>query len=199
MGKVVGIVASPRRDGNTANRTNHALACLHKKGVETQVHNLFDFKITPCGIGCNVECYELTSLPERVCPVDKEDDLLELVRIINEADGVILATPCYGFDVPAHLKAYLERSELKEFDSKVTCIIAIASLGGIHTVSTITSNLIHHSHCVISGWTILTRFYPRRGQAIKDENNRKSIEKLAEQMYSALQEKGNRKKYDETE
>jgi len=46
---------------------------------------------------------------------------------------------------------------------------------------------------------MLTRFYPRRAQAIKDENDRKSIEKLAEQMYSALQEKGNRKKHDETE
>jgi multimeric flavodoxin WrbA len=197
--KIVGIVASPRRDGNTADMTNHALECLQKKGVETQVFNLFDFKITPCGVRCNIECYEHTSVSERVCPVDKEDDLLELVRIVNDADGVILATPCYGFDVPAHLKAYLERSELKEFDNKVICIIAIASLGGIHTVSTITSNLIHHSHSVVAGWAILTRFYPRRGQAMKDENNRKLVEKLAEQMYSALQEKGNRKKRNETE
>jgi len=190
MGKVVGIVASPRRDGNTADMTNHALACLQKNGVETQVYNLFDFKITPCGIRCNVECYEYVSLPERVCPVDNEDDLLKVVRIINEPDGTILATPCYSLDIPAQFKAYLERSELKEFNDKVVGIIALASLGGIHTVSTITSNLIHHSHPTIAGWAILTRFYPKRGQAIKDENNRKSVEKLAEQMYLALQEKG---------
>jgi len=199
MGKVVGIVASPRRDGNTADMTNHALACLQKKGVETEVYNLFDFKITSCGIRCNVECYKHTSLSERVCPVDKEDDLLKVVRIINEPDGTILATPCYSLDIPAQFKAYLERSELKEFNDKVVGIIALASLGGIHTVSRITSNLIHHSHSAIAGWAMLTHFYPRRGQAMKDENNRKSIEKLAEQMYLALQERGNRKKCNEAE
>ena len=92
-------------------------------------------------------------------------------------------------DIPAQFKAYLERSELQEFNGKVVGIIALASLGGMRTVSTITSNLIHHSHPILAGWAILTRFYPKKGQAIRDENNRKSVEKLAEQMYSALQEK----------
>ena len=190
MAKVVGIVASPRRDGNTTDVTNYALECLQKKGVETRIHNLFDFKITPCGVKCNVECYECTSPTGRICPVDNEDDLLKVVRIIDEADGTILATPCYSLDIPAQFKAYLERSELNEFNNKAVGIIALASLGGIHTVSTITSNLIHHSHPTIAGWAILTRFYPKEGQAIRNENNRKSVEKLAEQMYLALQEKG---------
>jgi len=185
--KVVGIIASPRRDGNTADLTNHALECLHIKGTETEVYNLFDFKITPCGVRCNVECYENVASQGRICPVDSEDDLLKLVRIIDEAQGVILATPCYGFDVPAQLKAYIERSELKEFEGKVVGIIVLASLGGIHMVSTITSNLIHHSHPIIAGWAILTRFYRRKGQAIKDENNIKSVERLVERMHSALQ------------
>jgi len=187
--KVIGIVASPRRDGNTADLTNYALECLRKKGIKTEVYNIFDFKITPCGVKCNVECYEHVSTHGRICPVDSEDDLLKLAGIIDEADGVILATPCYSLDIPAQLKAYIERSELKEFNSKVVCIIAIASLGGIHTVSTITSNLIHHSHPIIAGWAILTHFYPKKGQAIKDENSVKSVEKLAERMYLALQTK----------
>jgi multimeric flavodoxin WrbA len=185
--KVVGVIASPIRDGNTADLTNHALECLRKKGIETEVYNLFDFKITPCGVRCHVECYENVASQERFCPVDNEDDLLKLVRIIDEAHGVILATPCYGFDVPAHLKAYIERSELKEFEDKVVGIIALASLGGIHLVSTITSNLIHHSHPIIAGWAIITRFYPRKGQAMKDENSIKSVERLTERMYLALQ------------
>lgn len=187
--KVVGIVASPRRDGNTTDITNYALECLRKKGIETEVHNLFDFEITSCGVRCNVECYENVSLEGRICPVDREDDLLKLIGIIEDADGVILATPCYSLDVPAQLKAYIERSELREFDDKVVGIIALASLGGIHIVSTITSNLIHHSHPIIAGWAILTRFYPKKGQAIKDENSIKSTEKLVEQVYLALQRK----------
>jgi multimeric flavodoxin WrbA len=113
-----------------------------------------------------------------------------LIGIISEAQGVILATPCYGFDVPAQLKAYIERSELKEFDGKTVGIVALASLGGIHMVSTITSNLIHNSHPIIAGWAIVTRFYPKRGQAIKDDNSKKSVERLAEQMYSTLRGKG---------
>lgn len=184
--KVVAIVASPRRDGNTADMTNYALKTLRTKGVETNAYNLFDFKITPCGVKCNVECYEHVSPSGRICPVDNEDDLLKLIEIIKDVDGVILATPCYGFDVPAHLKAYLERSELKEYDGKVVGIIAIASLGGIHLASTITSNIIHNSNPFIAGWAIITRFYPRKGQAIKEENSRKSVEKLAEKMYFAL-------------
>jgi len=184
--KVVGIVASPRRNGNTADLTNHALELLRKKGIKTEVYNLFDFKITPCGVKCNVECYEKAPSQGRFCPVDQEDELLKLVGIIDDAHGVILATPCYSLDVPAHLKAYMERSELKEFDGKVVGIIAIASLGGIHLLSTITSNLIHHSHPIIAGWAVLTRFYPKKGQAIKDENSIKAVEKLVERIHSAL-------------
>ena len=187
--KVIGIIASPRRDGNTADLTNHALKCLRVRGIETEVYNLFDFKITPCGVECSVECYENVIAQGRICPVDNEDDLLKLIKIIKEAEGVILATPCYSLDIPAQLKAYIERSELKEFNDKVVGIIAIASLGGIHMVSTITSNLIHHSHSTVAGWAILTRFYPKKGQAIKDENSIKSIERLVEQMYSVLQQK----------
>lgn len=189
MGKVVGIVASPRKDGNTTEITNHALDYLQKRGVETQVHNLFDFKITPCGARCHVECYEYTSASGRICPIDNEDDLLKVIRIIDKVDGVILATPCYSLDIPAYLKAYIERSELQEFNGKVVGIIALASLGGIHIVSTITLNLLHHSHPVIAGSAVLTRFYQKKGQAIRDDKNRKSVEKLAEQMYSALQKK----------
>ena len=187
--KVVGVVASPRKDGNTADLTNYALECLRKRGVETQAHNIFDFKITPCGVECNVECYENVSTEKRICPVDSEDDLSKLAKIIGDAEGVILATPCYGLDIPAQFKAYIERSELKEFDGKIVGIIALASLGGIHLVSTITSNLIHHSHPTIAGWAILTRFYPKKGQAIRDENSLRSIETLAERVYSALQSK----------
>lgn len=188
--KVVGIVASPRKDGNTSDLTNYALECLRKRGVETEVFNLFGFHITPCGVRCNVECYENVSSSHRTCPVDSEDDVQRLIGIISEAQGVILATPCYGFDVPAQLKAYIERSELKEFDGKTVGIVALASLGGIHMVSTITSNLIHNSHPIIAGWAIVTRFYPKRGQAIKDDNSKKSVERLAEQMYSTLRGKG---------
>lgn len=188
--KVAAIVGSPRRDGNTADLTKHALECLRKKGVETEVHNLFDFKITPCGVRCNVECYENVSLQGRMCPVDSEDDLLKLAGIIDKAEGVILATPCYSLDIPAQLKAYIERSELKEFDGKIVGIIAIASLGGIHLVSTITSNLIQHAHPIIAGWAILTRFYSKKGQAIKDESSIRSVERLVERVYSSLQGKG---------
>ena len=197
--KVVGIVASPRRDGNTTDMTHHALEWLQKKGVETQVYNLFNFKITPCGVKCSVECYECASASGRVCPIDDEDDLLKVVRIIDEADGVILATPCYSLDVPAHLKAYIERSELHEFNDRIMGIIVLASLGGIHTVSTLTLNLLHHSHPIIAGSAIVTRFYRKRGQAIRDENNRKLVGKLAARMYSALQEKSDGKRCNETE
>lgn len=184
--EVLGLVASPRRDGNTADMTNHALEWLQKKRIKTQMHNLFDFDITPCGVKCKVDCYEIVSPTQRFCPVDNQDELSKLVEIIRKADGVILATPCYGFTIPAHLKAFIERSDLKEFNDKGVGIIAIASLGGIHMVSTITSNLIHNTNATIVGWAILTWFYPKKGQAIKDENNKKSVEKLAERMYLAL-------------
>ena len=184
--KVAGIVASPRKDGNTTDMIKHALQYLQKKEVETHLYNLFDFKIKPCGVDCNVECYEQASSDGRICPIDDTDELARFVEIINEVDGVILGTPCYSFDVPAQLKAYLERSELKEYKDKVVGIIALASLGGIHTVSTITSNLIHHAQPIIAGWTILTRFYREKGQAIRERNNRESVEKLAHQMYLHL-------------
>jgi len=99
--KVVGIVYSPRKDGNTADPTNYVIGYLCKKGVETEAHNLFDFKITPCGVRCKAECYENVPLHKRVCPVNSKDDLLKPVRIIGDAESVILATPCDSLDILA--------------------------------------------------------------------------------------------------
>jgi multimeric flavodoxin WrbA len=84
--KVVGIVGSPRRGGNTEILTQIALDEIQKEGIETELIRLAEKKILPCD-GCR-GCVETGK-----CHI--KDDFASVFAKMKEADGIILATPVY--------------------------------------------------------------------------------------------------------
>jgi multimeric flavodoxin WrbA len=99
--KVVGIVGSPRKNGNTEILTAHTLAAIAEEGIETELIRLAGLDIKPC-TACD---YCRT---EGKCNI--KDDLNPVYEKMKQADGIILATPVYFGSATALMRACMERS-----------------------------------------------------------------------------------------
>lgn len=99
--KVIGIVGSPRKGGNTEILTIYTLKAIAEEGLETELISLAGLDIKPCD-ACRV-CAK-----EERCPI--EDDLFPVYRKMKDADGIILASPVYYGSGTALIKALMERT-----------------------------------------------------------------------------------------
>ena len=101
MVKVLGIVGSPRKNGNTEFLVSHALKAIAEEGLETELIPLAGLEIEPC-TAC-MACQK-----EERCSI--EDDLFPIYLKMKEADGIIIASPVYYGSATALVKALMERS-----------------------------------------------------------------------------------------
>ncbi len=99
--KAVGIVGSPRKNGNTEILTKHTLEAIAEEGLDTELIRLAGLDIRPCN-ACMV-CQN-----EERCPID--DDLFPIYTKMKEAEAIILASPVYYGSATALLKALMERT-----------------------------------------------------------------------------------------
>jgi len=99
--KAIGIVGSPRKNGNTEILTKHTLKAIEEEGLDTELITLAGLDIRPCN-ACNV------CRGEEKCPID--DDLFPLYVRMKEAQAILLASPVYNGSATALLKAFTERT-----------------------------------------------------------------------------------------
>jgi len=99
--KVIGIVGSPRKNGNTEILTAHALKSIDEEGIDTELIRLAGLNIKQCN-GC------MLCLKEERCSI--EDDLFPIYLKMKEADGIILASPVYYGSATALIKSLMERA-----------------------------------------------------------------------------------------
>ena len=100
--KVVAIQGSAHK-GNTHERVERLGEALMALGeVEVEHIALKDMDIEPCR-GCFI-CFERG---ESECPID--DDMRAIARKLDEADGLVLATPVYAMHISYLLKAFVDR------------------------------------------------------------------------------------------
>ena len=98
--KVIGIVGSPRKNGNTELLTKHTLKAISEEGLDTELVRLAGLEIRPC-TAC-MACKE-----QEICSI--KDDLFPIYLRMKEADGIILASPVYYGSATALIKALMER------------------------------------------------------------------------------------------
>ncbi|MFC1942800.1 flavodoxin family protein [Chloroflexota bacterium] len=144
--KVLGIVCSPRKGGNTEILVNAALDAARKAGAETQLFLAADTKIAPCD-GCE------TCRTSGICRI--KDDMKDLYRQLEEADGVIFGTPVYFMNVTAQAKAIMDRTHAILRDAKlrgkVAAPIVIARRVGAGQVLGLLYSFFTGHRMVISG------------------------------------------------
>ena len=99
--KAIGIVGSPRKNGNTEILTRHTLKSMEEEGLDTELVRLAGLDIKPCN-ACMV-CKN-----EERCPIN--DDLLPIYAKMKESDAIILASPVYFGSATPDIKALMDRA-----------------------------------------------------------------------------------------
>ena len=99
--KVLGIVGSPRRGGNTEILIEEVLKTARETGCGTESFLMSERRVAPCDAcgGC---------VQTGACVV--EAGMQELYAMMERADGVVFGSPVYFGSVSAQLKAVMDRT-----------------------------------------------------------------------------------------
>jgi len=100
--KVMIMMGSPRKNGNTAVLTQQVAEGIRSEGGEFEIVYLHGMKINPCD-ACDI----CQSGFEENCIVD--DDMTELYPKLRKADALVIAGPVYWFTVSAQTKLFMDR------------------------------------------------------------------------------------------
>lgn len=102
MSKVVIIFGSPRKNSNTHLLVEKAVEGLQDNGISTEIFYLNEMDIK----GCQA-CYYCKKNNTTKCAA--KDDMQTILSSINEAEGLIIASPIYFCNITAQTKIWLDR------------------------------------------------------------------------------------------
>ena len=142
--KILGVVGSPRKGGNTEIMMREALREAHEAGCETEMFCMSEKQVAPCD-ACG-GCVETGS-----CVV--QDDMQELYSMLDRADGIIIGTPVYFGSVSAQAKAIMDRMfsllQHRALKGKVAgSLVVTRRVGAIQTQSLL------YNFCVAQGMVL---------------------------------------------
>ncbi|HNW34087.1 MAG TPA: flavodoxin family protein [Candidatus Ozemobacteraceae bacterium] len=100
MKRILGFVGSPKRDGNTGILMQRFMKGVAEAGGESKIHWLNMLKVTPCQACGYCQTHDR-------CVIN--DDLTPILLEIPKADGIVIGSPVYFFQVSAQTKALIDR------------------------------------------------------------------------------------------
>lgn len=101
--KVLGILGSPRRDGNAAELLDAALEGARSAGAETERLDLVAMRISPC-----MECRHCE---EAAACLQTKDDMGTIYSRVRQVDAIALSSPVFFMGVTAQTKAMIDRCQ----------------------------------------------------------------------------------------
>lgn len=110
--RVLGIAASPRRNGNSEILLDKVLAGASSKGAKVEKVILNELSIRPCQ-GCG-RCRKAG-----VCYI--KDDMRSMYKSLQDMDAIVVASPVYFGSITAQMKILIDRCQslwIKNFLSK---------------------------------------------------------------------------------
>jgi multimeric flavodoxin WrbA len=100
--KVLVILGSPRKGGNSETLAGQVVSGLEDAGAAVEVVRLADFNINPC-IACG-GC-------EKTGRCVVQDDMQLLYPKIDAADRLVVVSPIYFYGLTAQVKAFIDRCQ----------------------------------------------------------------------------------------
>jgi len=101
--KVLGIVASHRRLGNTEILVKEALMGAEEQGADVEIMRWTDYEILPC------EGLATCLFGGTGCKLKDKDDHNYLLEKIEQCGGLVFGAPCYLLEVPAIVRQFIDR------------------------------------------------------------------------------------------
>jgi len=144
--RILGIVGSARKEGNTEILVKEALEAARQAGAETELVLVADKDIAPCD-GCGA-CVE-----NGICKI--KDDMQEIYQKLEQADGVIFGTPVYFANVSAQTKAIMDRTyaflRVRKLRGKVAAAIVAARRVGAGQTLTLLYTYFMSQRMIVAG------------------------------------------------
>jgi multimeric flavodoxin WrbA len=145
--RLLGIVGSPRKNGNTEILVKEALKVGAEAGWQTDLFLMSEKQVAGCD-ACGA-CFRTGA-----CVI--KDDMQELYKLMDQADGILFASPVYFGSVSAQTKAVMDRTfallgkrSLK--DKVAGVIVATRRVGAVQARSLIYAFCIAHGMIVAAG------------------------------------------------
>jgi len=121
--KILALMGSPRKQGNTDLLINEILAGVENAGHNHEKLDLYDLDISPC-----TDCRDCKT---GACSID--DDMLDLYPKIESADVIIFGTPLYWYDPSGPMKLFMDRllpySETEKLKGKRALLVIPSAEG----------------------------------------------------------------------
>jgi NAD(P)H-dependent FMN reductase len=161
--KLVGICGSLRDGSYTFKALEHALESAESDKVETHLVDLREVEMPVFS-------------PDR----DRTEDLEEVSRLLQEADGIVLATPMYHGSYSSPIKTLIDHMGFDEFENKTIGLLGVS--GGRFPLSA-----LDHLRTVckaLDAWVLpYEAAIPQAGSKFNDgeleDETRKRLEELA--------------------
>lgn len=120
--RVLGIVGSPRRGGNTEILVDEVLAGAEEAGALTEKVILNELDISPCQ-ACNA-CSKTGTCVQ-------QDDMITLLEQMESSQVWVLGTPIYWWGPTAQFKAFIDRwYSVKRTIFREKRVVLVIPLGG---------------------------------------------------------------------
>jgi multimeric flavodoxin WrbA len=177
--KIISLVGSPHGEkGNTAKLLSLVLEGAKEKGATAETIILRGDTVHPC-LGCDT-CHKKGGCVQK-------DAFEEIRGKIQQADGLILASPNYIFSVSAQLKAFMDRCcgviHLMEFEGKYGASVVTSGGGDEAPIAEYMNHFL-----ITTGIRPVGAVWATMGALIDDnftDDIRKHAQKLGEDMVRA--------------
>ncbi|UCF31547.1 MAG: flavodoxin family protein [bacterium] len=181
--KIVAFSGSARKDGNTAFLVGKVFEELKKEGIGTELVQLAGKKIRGC-----IACFRCFENRDRRCNV-RDDDVNACIEKMDQADGIILASPVYFATVSSEIKALMDRTGLVAiandhmFARKVGAAVVAVRRGGAVTTFDSINRFFFINQMVVPGssyWNFAFGLNP--GEVEGDEEGMQTMRNLGGNM-----------------
>jgi multimeric flavodoxin WrbA len=167
MNKIIGIIGSPRVDGNTEYLVKAALSEAKKENeFETEIIRLAGKKINPC-----TAC--LACKNERRCII--EDDFDPIFEKMVAADGIVIGSPVYFSSATPETKSLIDRAGYvsqfsgRLFENKVGGPVVVARRAGQNFTFAQLLFFFLHQGMIVPGSTYWNVAFGREKDEVKED------------------------------
>mgnify|MGYP001491138342 CR=1 FL=1 len=181
--KVVAFNGSPHKKGNTYHALKIVLDELEKEGIETEIVQVGNKKISGC-LACN-KCIKERN---EKCTIDS-DKVNTWIQKMKMADGILLGAPVHYAAVPGNIKSFLDRAfyvagvNKNMFRHKVgASVVAVRRSGGLPTFNEL-NNFLNYSEMFIptaNYWNVIHGTKPE--EVLQDEEGVQIMRVLGKNM-----------------
>ncbi len=179
--KVVAFNGSPRKNGNTAKIIEVVFKELEQQNIETELVQVGGVLLRGC-----TSCYSCYKNKTKRCVIT-DDPVNEWIEKMLLADGIILASPVYFYDMTSEMKALIDRagfvgrSNGRMYKQKVgAAVVALRRAGAVHALDSMSHFLSNMQMYIVGGTNHVLA--DQIGDVVKDDEGIRSMKTLGQNM-----------------